>query len=96
MVIILKFILEIKSEQTIRIPVKHEFLSCQTKGKKPTLWAKAWIDNPPYKIEDQPMTEVKILTHGTNYRIVNLDDTDFLGTVQIGALVLHIFKQKNS
>lgn len=80
----LRYTLEIASAQTIQVPKDHVFLSCQVKAKKINVWALVK--------EDQVFVNVHFKIYGDGHDIDDTDDLEFLGTCQIGPLILHVFK----
>lgn len=80
---IFKYPLALTKGQTIRVPKRARFLSCQAQNDKPTLWA--MVD------QTNELEDVRIRIHGTGHPVPD-PDLPFLGTVQIDGLVWHVFQ----
>ena len=79
-----KYQLELKDDQLIEIPVSSEFLSVGLQAGVLCLWV---LVNPTY-----PLIGKTILIRGTGHDLeVCFSKSDFIGTVQQGPLVWHVF-----
>lgn len=85
-----KYLLEIVSEQIIKIPDRSTFLSIQIQNDIPTMWLK--VD------PDQIQIDETIIMYGTGHEIKKEDfefKTHFIGTVQQGPLVWHYYHKSH-
>lgn len=86
MMTIWKYPLEITDEQTIELPQRSEILSVQMQNGVPTIWALVDPKAPGPKVKQ------KIGIFGTGNPIDGvLFKQAFIGTVQQGSLVWHVF-----
>lgn len=81
--------------QTLSVPLETKFLSAQVQGQdKVAIWY--WF--PDRYQENLQTREVLIVATGQNHFDLNdtwqFDQHDFLGTIQLGEFVFHIFVQK--
>ena len=80
--------LEITDRQVIRLPAGAEMLSVQQQGPEALcLWA--LVDR------SVPIIQHGIIIVGTGHRVPE-DAEDFIGTVQVGPFVWHVFTQEGS
>lgn len=82
MKIIYKYILEFDKKQQIELPLDAEILSVQMQNEKICLWAKV--------SSTLPKAKRTIYIYGTGTEIEK-DNLSYVGTVQDGIYVLHIF-----
>ncbi len=81
-----KFTLQLKEEQTIRIPSIHEILSVQVQGDTICLWAIVYPDEKP--------VDKRITICGTGHDCpfpTRAAAWCYIGTVQTGHYVWHVF-----
>lgn len=81
-----KWELEITDRQVISMPRDANALTVQIQNGKPCLWA---LVSP-----DCAKRDVPILIFGTGHPVQN--DGHYIGTVQVGALVFHVFAEQVS
>lgn len=80
---ILKYKLELKPEQAIRMPESSEIMDVQIQADNIVMWA--MVD------ETSKPTDAKIRMFGTGYIIPSDFEGDYIGTVQVGSFVAHYF-----
>ena len=81
-----KYPLELKDEQIIEVPVSSEFLHVGLQNDKICLWALV-NSNSNY-----PLVKKTILIRGTGHDIGGYyTKKDYIGTVQQGQFVWHVF-----
>lgn len=79
-----KFALALTGSQEIRMPENAQILSVQYQADNLVLWA---IVNPA-----KPIVPRTIMIFGTGHLLPDLDLRNFIGTVQDGGLVWHVFE----
>lgn len=83
--VIWKYVLEIKDVQQISMPESAKLLTVQVQNNALCLWA--LVDKA------KPMVEKMIKIYGTGNEIPFFTRAkDYIGTVQMGQLVWHVFK----
>lgn len=78
-----KYPLEMSEVQYVEMPHGARILSAGLQGETICLWALVEPDNTPYR-------NMRIEIRGTGHP-VNVIASDFVGTVQIGVYVWHVF-----
>lgn len=78
-----KYPLAIADVQEIEVPKHSTFVAVQAQANVPTLWLRVFTGNAVEK--------VRIRIYGTGHEHSSIPMSDYLGTVQIGALVWHVF-----
>jgi hypothetical protein len=73
--------------QPLRLSTQHKFLSVQLQSGKICLWV---LENT-----DTTITTIPIHTFGTGWPIETVVGLEYIGTVQEGRLVWHIFYGTN-
>lgn len=83
---IYKYTIEL-SGCTLDIPCGAEFLSCQLQNNQIVAW---YVVNP----NKSAITPVKFTVLGTNHPVPeHLTKNNYLSTLQLGPLVLHVFSE---
>lgn len=81
-----KYQLELKSHQVIEMPKGSQILTFQEQNGILTLWA--IVDTEEFKTEER-----EISIYATGYTIPDkCDVSNWIGTVQVGSLVWHVFE----
>ena len=78
-----KFPLSIIDNQLVKMPTGSRLLSVQLQQGEPMLWA--IVEETAQSID----RHIKII--GTGHRANHVLDDAFVGTIQIGSLVFHVF-----
>lgn len=87
MLTIHKFPLHITDEQTVQMPGRHKLLSVAMQNTTLCMWAYVETDSAP--------TTVKITVVGTGNPFPhNVAPNDFIGSVQDGPFVWHVFEAR--
>lgn len=81
---IYKYPLILKERQQIELPTSAKFLSLQVQDGTPTIWC--MVDT---SMQSTYMASVYIF--GTGHEVTCSEDCTFLGTVQQGSYVWHVF-----
>lgn len=85
---IYKYPLILKDRQQIELPTSAKFLSLQVQNSTPTMWCMVDTDDLE-SIKSTYMASIYIF--GTGQEVTCSDDYTFLGTVQQGSYVWHVF-----
>ena len=80
-----KYVLDFTHEQAISMPAGAEVLCVQMQGGNPCIWAV--VD------ERMPLQERKFYIHGTGHPIAGLAVKRYIGTVQDGQYVWHVYEE---
>jgi hypothetical protein len=78
---IYKYPIEITDEQLVTAPAGWQPLSVQMQRNTPCIWALVDPEAPP--------VQQKVFVNGTGHPVER--DAPFLGTIQVGPLVFHVF-----
>jgi len=84
MKVIHKFPLKLTDSQQIKMPERAEILSVQMQGGVPCIWAQVDTD---YDLETR-----LFYIYGTGHRMDDFAVMKFIGTVQEGQFVWHVFQ----
>lgn len=80
-----KFHLAVTQEQPLAMPEGSEILTVQLQGDALVLWA---------KVNDaRPTVERIFHVYGTGHPVHGVAELEYIATVQVGAIVLHIFER---
>ena len=79
-----KYPVPIADESTLELPEGAEILTFQTQNDTPCIWA---LVDPMRQMET-----VNFKFFGTGHPVENADTLEYVGTIQIKPLVLHLFK----
>lgn len=80
---IYKFTLEVAARQYIMMPMGRRILSVQMQHGKPCIWAE--VDS------DISMQQNVILMRGTGQALGDAERSKYIGTIQDGGLVWHVY-----
>lgn len=83
---IYKYPLNLTDEQIVSMPVGSKILSVQVQREQICLWAQ--VDTSP----SGPAELRSIQIIGTGHPVEDFSASHFIGTVQLGRLVFHIFE----
>ena len=80
-----RYPINVAGEQTVKMPQGAQLLSVQIRDGMLTVWAKVYPGNPT--------VEKKIFVYGTGHPLPH-DPGNYVGTVQAGPLVWHVFEER--
>ncbi len=83
-----KFPLRTLGQQTVKMPMGAEILTCQMQGSQPCLWA---LVDPEEQIENRT-----IFVFGTGHKVDDKYRISYVATIQIdgGSLIFHVFQER--